>query len=214
MHGRLHAVSTPCLCRCAACPVTTQSRWKHVVLAMFGSPVAAAAAVESGGGYGVESGGGGREPPQPHGAAQRGRRAQAVARAYRAALVAHHPDRALQRGLDAAGQLRAEEVYKLLQNLHERYVQAQEPPPPPPRQEPGEWPSAQGSSAAAGRGARRPRRGEELPSAAAAAAAELGGGRWSAAAAARRERELRQRQQHWQQRRPPPQPGWAPGYGE
>lgn len=212
MHGRLHAVSTPCLCRCAACPVTTQSRWKHAVLAMFGSPVAAAAAVESGGGYGVESGGGGREPPQPHGAAQRGRRAQAVARAYRAALVAHHPDRALQRGLDAAGQLRAEEVYKLLQNLHERYVQAQEPPPP--RQEPGEWPSAQGSSAAAGRGARRPRRGEELPSAAAAAAAELGGGRWSAAAAARRERELRQRQQHWQQRRPPPQPGWAPGYGE
>ena len=47
--------------------------------------------------------------------------AEAMAKAYKKAMVKFHPDRAQQRGLGEAAQMEAEETYKLLQNLYENY---------------------------------------------------------------------------------------------
>lgn len=47
--------------------------------------------------------------------------AEALAKAYKKAMVKFHPDRAQQRGLGEAAQMEAEETYKLLQNLYENY---------------------------------------------------------------------------------------------
>lgn len=46
---------------------------------------------------------------------------EAMAKAYKKAMVKFHPDRAQQRGLGEAAQMEAEETYKLLQNLYENY---------------------------------------------------------------------------------------------
>ncbi len=47
--------------------------------------------------------------------------AEALAKAYKKAMVKFHPDRAQQRGLGEAALMEAEETYKLLQNLYENY---------------------------------------------------------------------------------------------
>lgn len=47
---------------------------------------------------------------------------EAIAKAYKKAMVKYHPDRAQQRGLREAEQVEAEETYKLLQNLYENYT--------------------------------------------------------------------------------------------
>lgn len=47
---------------------------------------------------------------------------EAIAKAYKKAMVKYHPDRAQQRGLSEAEQVEAEETYKLLQNLYENYT--------------------------------------------------------------------------------------------
>lgn len=45
----------------------------------------------------------------------------AVRKAYKKALVEHHPDRCAARGLSAEASVAAEETYKLLQVLHEKW---------------------------------------------------------------------------------------------
>ena len=47
--------------------------------------------------------------------------AEALAKAYKKAMVKFHPDRAQQRGLGEAAQMEAEETYKVIQNLYENY---------------------------------------------------------------------------------------------
>ena len=47
--------------------------------------------------------------------------AEAMAKAYKKAMVKYHPDRAQQRGLGEEALLEAEETYKLIQNLYETY---------------------------------------------------------------------------------------------
>lgn len=54
--------------------------------------------------------------------------AEAMAKAYKKAMVKFHPDRAQQRGLGEAAQMEAEETYKLLQNLYENYRRKPSPP--------------------------------------------------------------------------------------
>eukprot|EP01048_Picozoa_sp_COSAG05_P008441 COSAG05_NODE_643_length_8130_cov_11.217781_7_plen_135_part_00 len=50
----------------------------------------------------------------------------AVNKAYKKALIEHHPDRARARGLSTAAAVAAEETYKLLQTLHAKWEQKQE----------------------------------------------------------------------------------------
>lgn len=126
--------------------------------------------------------------------------ADAVASAYRKALAKYHPDRAMQKRLSLKAQVEAEEIYKMIQNLHDTW--AERAPQHPDnngdpftataasrRSTPGHgtpsWSSAAGHSYGAGRRAGAGARTSGRPTSAGANPSNISGN-WSAQAQQRK----------------------------